>query len=105
MRKLLMSGTALLLADASARGSTATPDKPTKAAGSYCATLKASASLVMSFTAADEPDFSTFDELVGAAEQLASQAPPDLKDDWAVLVGSLHGFQVGLEDQEISAAE
>jgi len=89
----------------SACGNNSTNEKPEQASQSYCATLKASASLVTSFTAADEPDFSTFDDFVGAAERLESQAPSDLKDDWAVLVDSLHGFQVGLQEQGISAAE
>jgi hypothetical protein len=60
----------------------------------YCDTLKETKSDFEDFEAAD---FSNFDEFTDRVEELADDAPDEVKDDWEVLEKAFKGFVEALD--------
>jgi hypothetical protein len=60
----------------------------------YCDTLKSTQDDFEDFEAAD---FSNFDEFTDRVEELADDAPDEIKDDWKVLADAFKGFVEALD--------
>ena len=68
----------------------------------YCDTLKSTQKDFDDFEAAD---FSNFDEFTDRVEELADDAPDEVKDDWKVLADAFNGFVDALDDAGLEPAD
>jgi hypothetical protein len=68
----------------------------------YCDTLKETKSDFEDFEAAD---FSNFDEFTDRVEELADDAPDEVKDDWEVLEKAFNEFVDALEEAGLEPAD
>jgi hypothetical protein len=70
---------------------------------SYCDTLE---STQKNFEDFESSDFSSFDEFTDKVEELADEAPDEIKDDWKVLADAFKAFvdaleKAGLEPEDL----
>lgn len=73
----------------------------------YCDALKATQKEFENF---EDADFSSFDEFTDRADELADDAPDEVKDDWKVLAAALTEFVdalegAGLEPEDLEALQ
>jgi hypothetical protein len=65
----------------------------------YCNAVKADASTLTNFTSPDvQPDFAKIPAFLRDARDLEAKAPPQVKDDWAVITSTLQSLADSLKD-------
>jgi hypothetical protein len=69
---------------------------------SYCDTLE---STQKNFEDFESSDFSNFDEFTDKVEELADEAPDEVKDDWKVLADAFKAFVDALEKAGLEPAD
>jgi hypothetical protein len=69
---------------------------------SYCDTLE---STQKNFDDFESSDFSNFDEFTDKVEELADEAPDEVKDDWKVLADAFKAFVDALEKAGLEPAD
>ena len=105
MRKTTMMTAGVLLAASLLSGCGGGDGDKTSSGGGYCATMKKAASEIKAFTADDaNPDFSKFQDFIDKAQELADEAPSEIKDDWKVVLGAMDDLTSALDDAGISIA-
>lgn len=107
MRKTTMMTAGVLLTASLLTGCGSDGDGDSKSGGDdYCATMKKAAAEIKAFTADDaNPDFSKFQDFIDKAEELADEAPSEIKDDWKVVLGAMDDLTSALDDAGISIEE
>lgn len=70
--------------------------------GDYCADLK---SATDTFDTLDEGQVGQFEEAIAVLQQLGSEAPSEIADDWQVLTGALDIFEQALADAGLTMAD
>lgn len=89
-----LAGAALLVGALSACGGSDTD--------AYCGDLEAAQD---EFSALEDADFASFDELVDTAQQLGEEAPDEVADDWETLNGAFEEFTTVLEDAGLEPSD
>jgi len=70
--------------------------------GDCCAELKSASD---SFDTLDEGQVGQFEEAIAVLQQLGSEAPSEIADDWQVLTGALDIFEQALADAGLTMAD